>query len=103
MFSDNLRMPVTMYGTHVVALAEQLHMVVLNQCCCVLQVRKGLVPLLAELREKGSAPDDSWLHGSYNLDKQAALCKEVALQLGFDTNNGRLDVSVHPFTGVCCG
>jgi Zn-dependent M32 family carboxypeptidase len=70
-----------------------------------LQVRKGLVPLLAELREKGSAPDDSWLQGSYSIDTQAALCKEVALQLGFDTNNGRLDVSVHPFTGeedVCC-
>jgi hypothetical protein len=68
-------------------------------------VRKGLVPLLAELREKGSPPDDSWLHGSYSLDTQAALCKEVALALGFDTNNGRLDVSVHPFTGgvnLCC-
>jgi Zn-dependent M32 family carboxypeptidase len=24
----------------------------------------------------------------------------VALALGFDTNKGRLDVSVHPFTGA---
>lgn len=63
------------------------------------EVRKGLVPLLAELREKGSPPDDAWLAGSYSLDTQAALCREVALALGFDTNNGRLDVSVHPFTG----
>lgn len=30
---------------------------------------------------------------------QAKLCEEVALALGFDTNKGRLDVSVHPFTG----
>ncbi|KAF6265951.1 putative carboxypeptidase [Scenedesmus sp. NREL 46B-D3] len=63
------------------------------------EVRSGLVPLLAELREKGTPPDDGWLHGNYSIDRQAALCKEVALQLGFDTNNGRLDVSVHPFTG----
>ena len=68
----------------------------------MLQVRKGWVPLLAELREKGSPPDDAWLAGSYSLDTQAALCREVALALGFDTNNGRLDVSVHPFTGAAC-
>lgn len=63
------------------------------------EVRKGLVPLIAELRSKGTPPADDWLKGTYDIDKQAALCKEVALELGFDTNNGRLDVSVHPFTG----
>lgn len=30
---------------------------------------------------------------------QAALCKDMAERLGFDMNKGRLDVSVHPFTG----
>ncbi|KAF8071085.1 thermostable carboxypeptidase 1 [Scenedesmus sp. PABB004] len=63
------------------------------------EVRAGLVPLLAELRARGTPPDDSWLAGSYDVERQAALCKEIALALGFDTNNGRLDVSVHPFTG----
>eukprot|EP00198_Chlamydomonas_reinhardtii_P010261 XP_001699598.1 predicted protein [Chlamydomonas reinhardtii] len=32
-------------------------------------------------------------------EAQAALCKKIALDLGFDTEHGRLDVSVHPFTG----
>ena len=31
--------------------------------------------------------------------KQAALCREIALAMGFDLEKGRLDVSVHPFTG----
>lgn len=34
---------------------------------------------------------------------QAKLCQEIALALGFDLNKGRLDVSVHPFTGVPTG
>lgn len=57
------------------------------------------MPLIAELRSRGQAPDDAWLKGKYSVDVQAELCKSVALALGFDTSNGRLDVSVHPFTG----
>lgn len=30
---------------------------------------------------------------------QAELCNSIAKDIGFDTTNGRLDVSVHPFTG----
>lgn len=30
---------------------------------------------------------------------QAALCRDMAERLGFDMGKGRLDVSVHPFTG----
>jgi len=62
-------------------------------------VKVGLVPLLAELREKGTAPDASWLRGQFDTERQAELCREVALALGFDLERGRLDVSVHPFTG----
>eukprot|EP00879_Flechtneria_rotunda_P015042 GHRR01015717.1.p1 GENE.GHRR01015717.1~~GHRR01015717.1.p1 ORF type:complete len:154 (+),score=56.78 GHRR01015717.1:534-995(+) len=63
------------------------------------EVRKDLVPLIADLRSKGTAPSETWLNGIWAVEQQAALCKEVALALGFDTNIGRLDVSVHPFTG----
>jgi hypothetical protein len=41
------------------------------------QVRAGLVPMIAALREKGTAPDAAWTKGSYDVDKQAALCKQV--------------------------
>lgn len=27
------------------------------------------------------------------------MCKQIAIDLGFDMSHGRLDVSVHPFTG----
>ena len=62
-------------------------------------VKKDLIPFLAEIREKGTAPDASWLQGEYDLDKQAALCEHIAKAIGFDLEKGRLDVSVHPFTG----
>ena len=39
--------------------------------------------------------------GTFDVDTQAKLSKEIALKLGFDLEKGRLDVSVHPFTGGC--
>ncbi|KIZ02696.1 carboxypeptidase Taq [Monoraphidium neglectum] len=63
------------------------------------EVRGGLVPLIADLKSNGQAPDDNWLAGDYDTKDQAALCQEIALDMGFDLDNGRLDVSVHPFTG----
>lgn len=63
------------------------------------EVRAALVPLIAQLKSNGTPPDDSWLAGDYSTKDQAALCQEVALDMGFDLDNGRLDVSVHPFTG----
>lgn len=63
------------------------------------EVRSGLVPLIARVRGEGTPPDAAWLQGSYDVEAQAALCKAVALDLGFSLERGRLDVSVHPFTG----
>ncbi|KAI8464429.1 MAG: putative carboxypeptidase [Monoraphidium minutum] len=63
------------------------------------EVRGGLVPLIADLKSKGTPPDDKWLTGDYDTKAQAALCQEIALDMGFDLEHGRLDVSVHPFTG----
>ncbi|GIM05840.1 hypothetical protein Vretimale_10263 [Volvox reticuliferus] len=63
------------------------------------QVREGLVPLIAEIKSRGRKIDYSWMVGDFDTEKQAELCKQVAIDLGFDTTHGRLDVSVHPFTG----
>lgn len=63
------------------------------------QVKAGLVPLIRDIKERGTKPDESILAGEWAVDVQAAMCKEIAVELGFDLARGRLDVSVHPFTG----
>ncbi len=63
------------------------------------KVREGLVPLIAAIREKGTPPDTSVLQGTFDTGAQAALCNSIAKELGFNLECGRLDVSVHPFTG----
>ena len=63
------------------------------------QVKAGLIPFLADLKARGAAPAASWLKGDYDTAVQAELCQEIAVALGFDLEKGRLDVSVHPFTG----
>lgn len=65
------------------------------------QVRAELPPLIAALRAApaASAPDAAWLDGDWDVKRQAELCMDVVRDLGFDEQVGRLDVSVHPFTG----
>jgi len=63
------------------------------------RVRDGLVPLLKKIRDQGVKPDTSWLQGDFDTAKQAELCNNVSVALGFNLEKGRLDVSVHPFTG----
>jgi Zn-dependent M32 family carboxypeptidase len=65
-------------------------------------VKGELIPFLADLRENGKAPDNSWLvQGDYDVEKQTSLCFDIAKELGFDMDKGLLNVSVHPFTGGC--
>ena len=64
------------------------------------ELRAGLVPLLADVRTRGTPPDASWLSGAaFDVSVQASLCRDIAADMGFDLEHGRLDVSVHPFTG----
>ena len=63
-----------------------------------LQVREGLVPLVATIKMNGTPPDRSCLSGSFDKDTQAKLCHSISKDLGFDLEAGRLDVSVHPFS-----
>jgi len=57
------------------------------------------VPLIKEIKAKGSPPDSSLLQGTFDTKAQAALCNAIAVDLGFSLEQGRLDVSVHRFTG----
>lgn len=70
------------------------------------EVKAHLTPLISSIASKVEA--DPKLHevppalqGGPNWDpvKQAAMCKEIAEAIGFDFTRGRMDVSVHPFTG----
>ncbi len=61
-------------------------------------MEEELVPLIAKLRS-GTSPDTSVVAGEFDTAKQSELCNDIVKQLGFELNRGRLDVSVHPFTG----
>ena len=61
------------------------------------------MPLLRGVRQRGTPPDARILAGTFDTGAQAALCANIAQQLGFDLEKGRLDVSVHPFTGGARG
>ena len=70
------------------------------------ELRAGLVPLLeAVLAKKAASPEVDAPHPSlvggprWDASEQAALSREVAAALGYSFDNGRLDVSTHPFTG----
>jgi len=60
------------------------------------------VPLIKEIKAKGTPPDSSLLQGTFDTKAQAALCNAIAVDLGFSLEQGRLDVSVHPFPGGLC-
>ena len=57
------------------------------------------MPLIRAVRERGTPPDTGILAGTFDTAAQAELCNSIAKELGFDLDKGRLDVSVHPFTG----
>jgi carboxypeptidase Taq len=70
------------------------------------ELREGLVPLLCAIVEKKAqepsidAAHPALAHGEqWDVEAQAALCRDVAAKMGYSFDNGRLDVSTHPFTG----
>jgi carboxypeptidase Taq len=60
-------------------------------------LRSGLVPLIRELRENGTAPDTEWMRIPLAEKAQVAYNRGVVERMGFDFSAGRLDVSTHPF------
>jgi Zn-dependent M32 family carboxypeptidase len=64
------------------------------------EIEKALVPLLERVRKSETKPSTAPLEGTFDIDTQKKICKEVVTQLGFDDNKGRIDVSVHPFTSA---
>lgn len=64
------------------------------------RLKEELIPLIHTIQEHHSTqPDTSFLHGQFALDKQAALARKISQDIGFNFEQGRMDVSVHPFCG----
>ncbi len=58
----------------------------------------GLVKAISNAKKK---PDASILERNYPVDRQASFGKEASAAIGYDYDQGRLDVTVHPFcTGI---
>mmetsp|Transcript_32188 Transcript_32188/g.48572 ORF Transcript_32188/g.48572 Transcript_32188/m.48572 type:complete len:561 (+) Transcript_32188:1-1683(+) len=63
------------------------------------QIKDALVPLIAKVLGPGAtAPDISLLKGNFDIPAQEALSKQIVRSIGYDDSNGRIDVSVHPFS-----
>eukprot|EP00123_Amoebidium_parasiticum_P012378 comp21313_c0_seq1/m.29164 comp21313_c0_seq1/g.29164 ORF comp21313_c0_seq1/g.29164 comp21313_c0_seq1/m.29164 type:complete len:537 (-) comp21313_c0_seq1:641-2251(-) len=66
------------------------------------QLKVDLPPLIAAAVAKQATnqmPDCLKGGPQWNVEAQKTFCKEVAELIGFDFDRGRLDTSLHPFTG----
>ncbi|TAJ98983.1 MAG: carboxypeptidase M32 [Candidatus Manganitrophaceae bacterium] len=61
-------------------------------------LKAELVPLLEKIVQSPVQPKTDFLHRSYAPEKQLAFGQKVLEAMGFDFNNGRQDLSAHPFT-----
>jgi carboxypeptidase Taq len=61
-------------------------------------LKPPLIELVRAIGENQDAVDDSVLGGHYEIATQKAFGSQVAAQLGYDFDRGRLDESAHPFT-----
>ena len=62
------------------------------------KVQTALVPLIEKVMESPTRPSTKALKGKFEISKQKELSKQLVEAIGFSSENGRIDVSVHPFT-----
>jgi carboxypeptidase Taq len=64
------------------------------------ELRAGLAKLLAQVQASRAAESTalSGARGTFPLELQQRLCRQVVTEMGFDFEAGRLDLSAHPFT-----
>jgi carboxypeptidase Taq len=62
------------------------------------EVKKELVPLVRQIRERLELVDSAMLYREYDEQRQWDLGVEALRRIGFDSERGRQDRSVHPFT-----
>jgi carboxypeptidase Taq len=62
------------------------------------EVQTALVPLIATVLASPTPPSTAPLQGHFDIEKQQKLSEQLVKAIGFDPTQGRIDVSVHPFT-----
>jgi len=61
-------------------------------------IQKALVPLIAKVLASETQPSTVPLKGHFDITAQKELCQDIVTKLGYSLDQGRMDVSVHPFT-----
>lgn len=59
---------------------------------------KKSISLLLKKIEKAKQVNDNFLHGSFSPQKQLKFGTELLEEMGFSLDNGRIDLSTHPFS-----
>ncbi|MFH1701502.1 MAG: carboxypeptidase M32 [Candidatus Zixiibacteriota bacterium] len=62
------------------------------------KLRVDLVELLAKIKDASNKPKVSIVEQPYDVAKQRIFGEMVANRLGYDFNQGRLDIATHPFS-----
>ncbi len=60
-------------------------------------LKKDLVPLLADVADRAAAVSTDCLHGHFPADRQKAFILTILERFGFNADSWRLDPTVHPF------
>lgn len=62
------------------------------------EIENALIPLIAKVLQSETPPSKDALSGTFDIEKQKAVNKDIITTMGFDIEHGRIDESVHPFT-----
>jgi carboxypeptidase Taq len=62
------------------------------------ELKKAIVPLVADIARNADAVDDRVLYRGFEPDLQVKYALDVVTRLGYDLDRGRQDISVHPFS-----
>lgn len=60
-------------------------------------LREPLSEFVQTVAESDVRPDVSILHRSFPVETQKLWCRQMAGEIGFDFDSGRIDISTHPF------
>jgi carboxypeptidase Taq len=62
------------------------------------ELKRAIVPLIADIARNADAVDDRALYRGYDPDLQLTYALDVVKRLGYDLERGRQDLSAHPFS-----